>query len=128
MSCIVHANAHCKVLGMCYSPASDHIFASVCYTRSTSVFVSGTHLSAVRKYSAQGQLAFEISACHGARDRLNVPRGLALSVKQNQLYVADSGNSRVAVFDASTGKFCSFIGATHSQRDRFFEQPCDIAL
>ncbi|HLC86542.1 MAG TPA: thrombospondin type 3 repeat-containing protein [Candidatus Nanoarchaeia archaeon] len=70
------------------------------------VFVSLPASNKVEKYSVDGQLISKISVGQAASE-LSSPRGLAVS---NSLYVVDSKNKKIQVFDSS-GNFVSAFGS-----------------
>jgi hypothetical protein len=78
----------------------------------TLTFVSGL-LAVVLAFGGFGSLAMaetEISSPGSGANQTKDPRGIAIDEKDKLLYVADRGNNRIAVFDASTGDFVRAFG------------------
>src|SRR5438034_10780354 len=73
------------------------------------------------------QVVLKTIGSHGSGPgQLNDPRGLYVNNKGN-LYVVDSGNNRIQVFDTNNGKFIrawGSFGTTNGQ----FNHPLGIAL
>jgi hypothetical protein len=59
------------------------------------------------------------NGCGAGEDQLNAPRGLAFSRDGTRLYVADTGNRRVVVYDIDGG-LNSIVGSA------LFEEPVDV--
>jgi tripartite motif-containing protein 71 len=55
-------------------------------------------------------------------------RGIAVHPKLGRLYVADSANHRVAVFDVATGAFVSSLGRGHGAAEGHFSNPRCLAV
>jgi hypothetical protein len=66
--------------------------------------------------------AWGFAACGSGEGRLNAPHGAAIDPLAGRVYVADTGNRRLAVFDLETGAPVeSLVGDA-------FEEPTDVAL
>ncbi len=74
----------------------------------------------VKKFSPDGIKLFEFGERGNDPGKLNQPIGIAL--KDSLVYVADSKNQRISVFD-TTGSFKRTIGANAG-----FELPCGLAI
>jgi DNA-binding beta-propeller fold protein YncE len=60
----------------------------------------------VLKFSSAGKFLLQIGAPgKTGPDSLNRPAGVAVDSAANEVYIADTGNHRIAVFDANTGAF-----------------------
>jgi len=71
----------------------------------------------VTKYSRSGEFILEIGKAGqpGTPDSqtgLNRPAGIGLDEAANEVYIADSGNHRIAVFDSNTGAFKRMWGGS----------------
>jgi len=85
------------------------------------VFVSDCYNSFVKKFSVETGALLGAAGGYGeAEGQLRYPHGLALS-PEGSLFVADCGNARISVFDASdmSFKFCFFLhrGATQAGKE-----------
>jgi len=70
----------------------------------------------VTKYSRSGTFLLQIGKAGDvgtpdSRTALNRPAGMAVDDAANEVYIADSGNHRVVVFDATTGAYKRHWGA-----------------
>jgi DNA-binding beta-propeller fold protein YncE len=71
----------------------------------------------VLKFSRDGRFLLQIGKpgqMEGPESRttLNHPKGIAVDMAANEVYVADSGNRRIVVFDANTGAYKRHWGGT----------------
>ena len=80
----------------------------------------------VGKFSVTGELTKFVGRFHrGTKDdEFDEPHGITLY--DNQVYVCDTGNSRIQVFDADL-KFCQSIGS-HGTEEGQFNEPCDVTF
>ncbi len=67
----------------------------------------------VLKFSKSGQFALQIGKPGQTTgdESLNRPAAVAIDAAANEVYIADTGNRRVAVFDSETGRFKRAWGA-----------------
>lgn len=80
----------------------------------------------VLKFSPAGQFILQIGHAgkvegNDSKTGLNRPAGVSVDTYANEVYVADTGNRRVVVFDADTGTYKRHWGA-------YGEKPDDAAL
>ena len=80
----------------------------------------------VLKFSPAGQFILQIGHAgkvesNDSKTGLNRPAGVSVDTNANEVYVADTGNRRVVVFDADTGAYKRHWGA-------YGEKPDDSAL
>lgn len=64
--------------------------------------------------------------CTGADDRLCLPTGV--DVDANSIYIADTGNTRVVVYDRATSAFSRVIGPGAGSGAGEFLEPTDVAI
>lgn len=88
------------------------------------LYVADTKKYVVRAYAFDGNLLFSITGEGGDKGRFNFPTSIAVDSKCN-IYVVDTGNSRVQVFD-SDGKFIKTIGG--GGKHNLFIRPKGIAI
>jgi len=62
------------------------------------------------------------ATCGAEDDQMNMPRGAAIDVDAQRVYVADTGNRRILVFDMHSGERIA------AYSDTAFEEPVDLAL
>ncbi|MDO8414193.1 MAG: 6-bladed beta-propeller [Gallionellaceae bacterium] len=80
----------------------------------------------IRVFNAQtGAHLFDISHRGSAPGELNLPRDIAIS-KSNELYIVDSGNFRIQIFDIA-GKYLRAFGQIGKQFGNF-SRPKEIAI
>lgn len=75
------------------------------------VFVVDSKHAFVKVFGAEGQFLRKFGGLSSSRKepgRLSMPTGIALDSKANSVYVADTGNSRIQIFDFG-GKFLRFL-------------------
>jgi len=77
------------------------------------VFVGDQYSGVVQAFDGQGNFLFSVGsrAPRGENGRLGVVGGVAVD-QSNHLFVLDSENDRVQVFDASNGQFISTFGSS----------------
>ena len=85
-----------------------------------SIFVADVDKHRVQKFAKDGQLLKSLSS------GLCGPRGLELNDTNNKLYVCDTGNHRIQVFDSELN-FCTLFGRQGSGPGQF-NQPWDISF
>ena len=90
-----------------------------------SIAVSETISHQVKRYNIKGKLISKIGSKGNGQYQFNSPKGLAFSSTQ-QLYIVDSGNSRVQVFN-SNDAFAFTIGSKGFNPGEL-QQPIRIAI
>ena len=73
----------------------------------------------IQKFDVSGNYLFHFGDSGAGDGQLSSPRGIA--VHNGRVYIANSGNKRVAVFQI-TGQFCHNIG------EQFLGIPCDVVV
>jgi DNA-binding beta-propeller fold protein YncE len=76
----------------------------------------------VLKFDAAGKFVLQIgkpgdTGAHDSTTSLNRPAGVAVDSQTNEVFVADTGNRRIVVFDADTGKYKRHWGAYGTKPD-----------
>jgi len=90
------------------------------------LYVSDSVLNKVFAFDKAGQLLFEFGDDEDPDRRLRSPHGLAVDVK-GRLYVADTGSSRIKIFD-SAGNFVSVFKFKNNSGSSVLEKPWDLAF
>lgn len=75
------------------------------------VFVTDSKHALVKVFDLDGRFLRKFGGISSSRKEpglLNMPNGISLDAKRNNIYVADTGNSRIQVFNIE-GKFLSFF-------------------
>ena len=78
--------------------------------------------SHVLKFDSSGKFVLQIgkpgdTGSHDSTTSLNKPSGVAVDMQANEVFVADTGNRRVVVFDAATGAYKRHWGAYGTKPD-----------
>jgi sugar lactone lactonase YvrE len=68
------------------------------------------------------ELVWQVGSCGEADDQLQSPRGLAIAPGENRLYVADTGNARLLIYDLATGDRLQI------KRDDRLVEPFDLGI
>ncbi len=87
------------------------------------VFVTDGYLKKVFGYTLTGKLVLAI----GRSEEFGNPSNLAYSSKNNSLYISDSKNHVIRVYDATTGTFKFEFGEPGDQEGQF-NRPAGIAI
>ncbi|MBN1567089.1 MAG: NHL repeat-containing protein [Acidobacteria bacterium] len=90
------------------------------------VFVVDSKHALVKVFNLEGRFVRKFGGLSSSRREpglLNLPNGIALDSKGDAVYVADSGNSRIQVFNKN-GKFLGFIEAP----EMMFKTPHGLAI
>lgn len=74
----------------------------------------------VQKFDAAGNYLLQFGSKGSSGGQLNNPRGIV--IHDDKLYVADSNNKRISIFQTNNGEFCHFIGKGH------LDAPYDISV
>lgn len=69
------------------------------------IYVADTGNKRIRVYDALGKLIRDIGSAGSGDGQLNEPVGVVVNSKTNELFVADSWNHRIVVFDVRTGAY-----------------------
>jgi sugar lactone lactonase YvrE len=92
------------------------------------IYVLDTPKSRIQKYDNKGNFLMTIGSGEGSQPgQLYLPRSMALDRDGAFLYVADSANSRVQVFDASSGESVQTFGK-YGFGDGELNYPAGIAV
>lgn len=91
------------------------------------LYVTDINQSKVMVYSLDGKKMLEISTATAKDDTLDAPNAVTIDENQN-IYVSDTGNQRLLVFDKK-GKFIRLInGSTDGKGDSKFVNPRGIGV
>ena len=90
------------------------------------LYVSDSALNKVFAFDPAGQLLFEVGEGEDPDSRLKSPHGLAVD-SEGRLYVADTGNSKIKIFD-SAGNFLRVFKLKNNSGSSVLEKPWDLAF
>ena len=90
------------------------------------LYVSDSALNKVFAFDPAGQLLFEVGEGEDPDSRLKSPHGLAVD-SEGRLYVADTGNSKIKIFD-SAGNFLRVFKFKNNSASSVLEKPWDLAF
>ena len=90
------------------------------------IYASDSVLNKVFAFDRSGQLLFEIGADEDSEAKLKAPHGLAIDPEGN-LYIADTGNSKIKVFD-NAGNFLKVFKIKAKKGDSVLKKPWDLAF
>jgi sugar lactone lactonase YvrE len=90
------------------------------------LYVSDSALNKVFAFDPAGQLLFEVGDGEDPDSRLKSPHGLAVD-SEGRLYVADTGNSKIKIFD-SAGNFLRVFKLKNNSGSSVLEKPWDLAF
>ena len=95
-------------------------------TATQTIYASDSVLNMVFAFDRSGQLLFEIGGGENSEAKLNSPHGLAVN-REGNLYVADTGNSEIKIFDNS-GNFLEIFKIKQNKGDSVIKKPWDLAF
>ena len=90
------------------------------------LYVSDSDLNKVFAFDPAGQLLFEVGDDENPDSRLRSPHGLAVD-SEGRLYVADTGSSKIKIFD-SAGNFIRVFKFKNNSGSSVLEKPWDLAF
>jgi len=90
------------------------------------LYVSDSILNKVFAFDPAGQLLFEVGDNKDPESQLRAPHGLAVD-SEGRLYVADTGSSKIKIFD-SAGNFIKVFKFKNNSGSSVLEQPWDLAF
>ena len=91
----------------------------VVFDNNNNLFVVDGNNHRIQKFDIGGKYLFQFGSKGAGPGQLHSPHGIALH--NGRLYIADSGNKRVSVFQ-TTGQFCLNIG------EQLLSIPCDVTV
>jgi DNA-binding beta-propeller fold protein YncE len=111
--CDTTSSAMCFPYGLVYDPSDQQLFVSDSDNSRVLVFdLSSGITDGMSATHVLGQVDFDSSGSGTSSSVINSPRGLTLNATNNQLFVTDTGNNRVLVWDLSSG-ITDGMSATH---------------
>lgn len=91
----------------------------IVFDNNNNLFVVDSNNHRIQKFDMRGNYLLKFGGKGAGAGQLNSPRGIALH--NGRVYVADSGNKRVSVFQ-TTSQFCHTIG------EQLLGVPCDVTV
>ncbi|KAL3287835.1 hypothetical protein HHI36_002293 [Cryptolaemus montrouzieri] len=89
------------------------------------IFVSDKWKHSIHVFSKTGGYIRSFGGKGSGPGKLNNPNGITIG-RKNQLFVCDTGNDRIAIFDTKSGQFLSTFGIVSG--NLILNQPEDIAI
>lgn len=91
------------------------------------VYISDSTLNKIFAFDAADQLQFIIGEEDNSDAHLKSPHGMAINQK-NELYVADTGNAQIKVFNAEGGAYIRTIKFSNGAEGSILKKPWDLSF
>ena len=86
--------------------------------REGNILVTEDTNNSIRKYSPEGQLLASAGTTGSGRLQFDSPTDIAVNIKKNRVYVADSGNSRIQILNSDL-TFSATFGKKGKEKGQF---------